>query len=199
MFRTFAYVVLLAAQLNPSLTPQKAPQPALPKIDENACPFEGCQFGKWTALRSVPLYSTWKPDRKILRHIAKGEAVTALTGINIVLEPMEIEVTAPMPEYGLEPGDMVFGYMNHGEGVFSAWFKGYWVEEFDGSGVQSPDGSGCLRDCRAVLRKEGRSEWWVKIRTKDGVIGWVKDTGSFDGKDVLAGSSMLSQTTRSRC
>lgn len=188
MFSILASVLLLAAQLNPALTLQKVPQPALPKINENACPFEGCQFGKWTAQQSVILYSTWKPDGKVVRTVAKREAVTALTGIYVTFEPAQIEVTAPIAQYGLKPGDTVFAYMNLGEGFFNAWFNGYWVEEFDGSGVKYPDGEGCSRNCNAIMRKPGRSEWWVKIQTKDGVVGWTKNVEDFDGKDALAGS-----------
>jgi len=59
MIKILVLLALFAApQLDPSLTPQKAPKPALPKIDEKACPFEGCQFGAWTATDSVQLYST---------------------------------------------------------------------------------------------------------------------------------------------
>jgi len=64
------YLLLLAPQLNPALTPQKAPQPALPKIDQNACPFEGCQFGTWTAREQVQLFSTWKSGGKQVATIA---------------------------------------------------------------------------------------------------------------------------------
>jgi hypothetical protein len=177
-------VVLAVPQLNPELTPQRAPQPALPKIDENACPFEGCQFGAWTANDQVQLYSTWKTDRKPVVMVAKGEAVTAVTGIHITFEPSEIQVTAPMPDYDLKPGDTIFGYRNYGEGYFSAWFNGYWVEQFDGSGISSPDG-GCNRNCTAKLVKPGRMEWWVQIKIKDGTIGWTKETEKFDGKDAL--------------
>jgi hypothetical protein len=81
----------------------------LPKIDEYACPFEGCQFGKWTASERVQIYSTWKADRKALGSVEKGETVQALTGIHITFEPEEIQVTAPMPQYRLKPDDMVFG------------------------------------------------------------------------------------------
>ena len=46
MFKIIVLVMLLAApQLDPSLTPKKAAKPGLPKIDEKACQFEGCQFG----------------------------------------------------------------------------------------------------------------------------------------------------------
>jgi hypothetical protein len=181
-------LALAAPQLAPELTPHKAPKPALPKIDENACPFEGCQFGAWTAREKVQLYSTWKDDRQPLGEVQKGEEVTAVTGIHITLQPFEIQVTAPMPDYDLKPGDTVFGYMNYGEGVFSAWFNGYWVENFDGSTVVGPADSGCRRNCTAKWIRDGRVEWWVKIKTKNGTVGWTKETAKFDGQDALAGS-----------
>ena len=177
-----ALILLMAAQLDPALTPQKAVKPALPKINENACPFEGCQFGAWTATDDLQLYSTWKEDRKPVAKLSKGAPVTAVTGIHITFEPDEIQVTAAIAQYGLKPGDTVFGYMNLGEGFFNAWFNGYWVEDFDGSGV---DGFGCERKCNAKLLKAGHSEWWVEIKTKDGVIGWTQETTKFDGKDAL--------------
>lgn len=177
-------VVLLALQLSPELTPHKAAKPALPKVDENACPFEGCQFGAWTARDGVQLYSTWKPERATVATVTAGEAVTAVTGVYITLEPLEIEVTAPMPNYGLKPGDIVLGYMNVGEGFFNAWFNGNWVDEFDGSGIATSDGSGCQRNCNAKLAKAGRNEWWVEIKTKGGKTGWTKESDKFDGRDA---------------
>ncbi|HEX5234627.1 MAG TPA: hypothetical protein VFW25_04775 [Silvibacterium sp.] len=185
MLPTLGYILLLIAQVNPALTPHKAAKPALPKIDENACPFEGCQFGKWRAREAVPIYSTWKSDRKVLSTVRQGEGVTALTGVDITFAPGEIEVTAPIASYGLKPGDVVFAYQNLGEGFFNAWFKGYWVEDFDGSGVKYLNGSGCSRNCNAVERKTGRSEWWVKVKTRNGLVGWTKDGEQFDGKDAL--------------
>ena len=183
MLKIIVLLMLLASpQLDPSLTPQKAPKPTLPKIDEKACPFEGCQFGAWTASDHVQLFSTWKEDRKPVGTVSKGEAVTAITGVHITFEPSEIQVTAPIADYGLKPGDTIYGYMYKGEGVFSAWFNGYWVEDFDGSGVAD---AGCSHKCNAKLLKEGRVEWWVEIKTKDGIVGWTKDTDKFDGKDVL--------------
>ncbi len=181
--------VLIAAQLDPALTPHKAPKPTLPKIDRNACPFEGCQFGQWRARERIQLFSTWESGRKPIRTLRKGESVTAVTGIYITFEPTQIEVTAPIPEYGLRPGDMVLGYMNIGEGFFNAWLKGNWIEEFDGSGIVTPDGSGCRGKCNAKLVKPGRGQWWVEVKTKDGVIGWTRDGNKFDGSDALAAPS----------
>lgn len=175
-------ILLVAPQLDPALTPQKAPRPSLPKLNENACPFEGCHFGAWTATEDLQLYSTWKKDRKPVAKISKGDSVTAVTGIQITFEPDEIQVTAPIPEYSLKPGDTIFGYMSLGEGFFNAWFNGYWVDDFDGSGVE---GLGCERECNAKLLKAGHSEWWVEIKNKDGTSGWTQETTKFDGKDSL--------------
>ena len=191
MFLALTSVAAPAGQLDPSLTPQKSPKPTLPKIDYKACPFEGCQFGKWTAVQPVPIYSTWHAKRKLLRNLEKGEGVTAITGIHITFEPSEIKVTAPMPQYGLKPGDTVFGYMNLGEGFFSAWFNGTWVGEFDGSTIEGPEDSGCRRNCTAKFLKPGRVEWWVQVKMKDGTIGWARDGDKFDGTDALAGSPGL--------
>jgi hypothetical protein len=124
-----------------------------------------------------------------LQWLRKRESVTALTGVHVTYEPDDIEVTAPMPQYGLVPGDRVSGYENLGEGFLNAWFKGQWVEEFDGSGIEAPDGSGCVRQCTAKLIKPGRFEWWVKIRTRRGLVGWTKDTDKFSGKDALGPGS----------
>jgi hypothetical protein len=86
----------------------------------------------------------------------------------------------------LKPGDTVFGYMSIGEGFFNAWFNGYWVEEFDGGGIQTPDGSGCRFHCNAKLLKAARSEWWVMIKLKNGTIGWTREGNKFEGSDALA-------------
>jgi hypothetical protein len=174
-------VVSLLFQLDPSLVPHRAPRPTLPKIVRNACPFEGCQFGRWVARERVPLYSTWQRTRTVVRTLDKGQVVTAVTGIHITYAPSEIRVTAPIQEYGLQPGDRVFGYMNVGEGVFNAWFNGSWVDGFDGSRVEP----GCVRNCAAVLVRPGRFEWWVQIDVDGGVTGWTRQTDRFDGKDAL--------------
>ena len=172
----------LLIQLDPSLVPRKALRPALLKIDQHACPFEGCQFGKWTVRQNVTLYSTWKRNRTLVGTLRKGQVVTAITGINITFEPSEILVTATIDQYHLKLGDRVFGYMNLGEGFFNAWFNGFWVDVFDGSSVAP----GCTRDCRAKVVSPGRVEWWVQIKFANRLDGWTKQTDRFDGKDALA-------------
>ena len=186
MVPVFLPILLLAFQLSPALTPTKTPKPVLPKIDQNACPFEGCRFGKWIVHEPVQIYDTWKSGRKLLGTLAKGEQVTAVTGIHITFQPAEIQVTAPIREYNLKPGDTVFGYMSIGEGFFNAWFNGFWVEEFDGSGIQTPNGEGCRHNCNAKLLKATRSEWWVMVKMTNSTVGWTKEGNKFEGSDALA-------------
>ena len=57
-----------------------------------------------------------------------------------------------------------------------------------GSGRTKFDGGkiapGCLRNCNGKLLKPGRTEWWVKMRTKDRAEGWTKDASNFVGQDA---------------
>jgi len=181
--RTLILIAILLAQLDPSLVPRKLSRPTLPRVDEHACPFEGCRFGKWTVRQDVALYSTWKRNRTVVGRLRKGQVVTATTGINITFEPSEILVTAPIPQYNLQPGDLVFGYMNVGEGFLNAWFNGFWVDLFDSSAIAP----GCVRNCAGKFVKPGRYEWWVRIRFGDRLTGWSNQTDRFDGKDALGG------------
>lgn len=40
---------------------------------------------------------------------------------------------------------------------------GLWVDDFDGSSIAP----GCNRNCKAEIVKQGRTEWWVQIRTRE--------------------------------
>lgn len=92
-------------------TDKSAPQtPSLPVIDYDACPFEGCTFGKWIVNRNSMVFSSWKADRKPVFTLKKGEVVTGLTGVHITYEPDRIQVLKLIPELRLEPGDIIFRY-----------------------------------------------------------------------------------------
>src|SRR5437016_3815380 len=45
---------------------------------------------------------------------------------------------------------------------------------------------GCQEDCNGHYLELGKSEWWVRVRLKDGRTGWVQVTDNFDGTDALA-------------
>lgn len=165
-----------------------AQAPQLPVVDYKACPFEGCTFQKWIVTRDTPVFSTWRDDRKALgTTLKKGEIVIGLTGVHITNEPDRIAIRQPIPELHVQPGDIIFRYMEHGEGSCDLWAKGQWQKDYDCSFVTEPDRSGCLRDCAAVVTSQGKKDWWVQVKTPQGAIGWSKVGNQFDCMDSLAG------------
>jgi hypothetical protein len=160
--------------------------PDLPRVDENACPFEGCQFGRWIALRQVELYDTWRSSRKPLRRIQMGDTATAITGVHVTYKPDQIRIMKPIPGLKLQPGDTMLRYMYCGEGAADIWAKGTWMPcaEIDTTELS---GFGCREDCVARVIVNGRKTWWVQIRANHGTVGWAIVTDNFDGTDALAG------------
>ncbi len=170
----------------PYIAPYTAmPQPpALPKVDLNSCPFEGCQFGKWTATAKVVIYSSWESTRKPVASLAKGNEVTALTGVSVVFEPGKGVFNRDVPMYGASKGDPAYMYQNCGEGEVDLWVHGRFLKcadlKFSWHGVE-----GCRKDCDGRWLSMGRSEWWAQIRLKNGTTGWVLVNDNFGGVDAL--------------
>jgi hypothetical protein len=162
-------------------------EPSLPVIDYNACPFEGCTFRKWVVAHDSTIFSSWKSDQKPVSTLKKGEVVTGLTGVHITYEPDRIQVFKSIPELHLQPGDIVLRFMYRGEGFADIWVKGQWKKEYDCSFVTEKNGSGCLRDCPAKVITDGKKDWWVRLKSTKGIIGWAKVTDQFDCMDSLGG------------
>ena len=164
-----------------------SPEPSLPVIDYKACPFEGCTFRKWLVTKDVVLYSTWKDERRLIATVKSGQVVTGLTGVHITLEPDRVQVLQPVPELHLQPGETILRYMYRGEGFADIWAKGQWRREYDATFITEMNNSGCLRDCAAKVVAEGRKDWWVRVKTSEGLIGWAKAEDQFDCMDSLGG------------
>jgi len=177
--------VLSAGQVVSDKSP--AHGPSSPVIDYNACPFEGCTFGKWLVVRDTAILSTWKDGRKPVATLAKGDIVTGLTGVHITYEPDRIKVFKSIPELRLQPGEIILRYMYHGEGFADIWVKDHWEKNYDCTFITEKDGSGCLGDCVAKVVSEGHKDWWVELKTAKGSIGWAKAEGQFNCMDALGG------------
>ena len=180
------FAPVLATEQAPSAKPTTH-EPPLPVIDDKACPFEGCTFGKWLVVRDTTIFSTWKDERRPLTTLRKGDVVTALTGVHITYEPDRVKVFQPIPELHLQPGDVILRYMYHGEGFADIWVKGQWKKQYDCTFITEKDGSGCLRDCVAKVVTEGKKDWWVQLKIARGAIGWTKSDGQFNCMDSLGG------------
>jgi hypothetical protein len=187
---TALFVIMAAPMIvygQPAAAGTAAPEPALPVIDVNACPFEGCRFGRWLVTSKTTIYDTWRRNRKIQGRLEKGTIVTALTGVHITQRPDRIKVTKAIAALGVRPGDFILRYMYIGEGFADIWVKGRWHKEYDCSFVTETDGSGCARDCSARVITAGRKEWWVEVKDPTGAAGWTKVEGQFGCMDALGG------------
>ena len=165
-----------------------ATAPALPYLDRDACPFEGCTYREWTARKSAVLYNTWEVKRHQVARISVGEKVTAITGIVITFRPGTIRMDRDLPQQGLRSGDTVLVYTNLGEGFAKVWFKGRFYSEFDITFAAWPDHAACGgAKCIAAFTDVGKSAWWSQVKLQSGRIGWVEmDKAEFDGIDQLA-------------
>lgn len=177
-----------AALQSPPYTVQ--PAPALPFFDWNACPFEGCTYGKWTADARIDVFDTWKPNRKRVATLLPKTVVTGLSGVAITYKPGVIRLNRDIPQDGLRRGDTILTYTYRGEGFSAVWFKGRFYREYDISFAKWPDGTGCRTDCAATYVDLGRKSWWAKVKMGSGAVGWINmDTAKFEGVDMLAFSA----------
>jgi hypothetical protein len=188
-------------------------QPALPYFDWKACPFEGCTYRQWTALKPVVVYDTWKQPRRPIAKLAPGGKVRALRGVVITYRPGVIRMDRDWPESGLKRGDTILTYAYGGESAWAAWVHGRYDPELfippakrpevvpacrvdgycamDRSAycfMQCAGGPGCLGgDCAATQLDLGNKAWWAEVTLPSGRTGWINvDPSAFQGIDLLA-------------
>ncbi|MCX6544001.1 MAG: hypothetical protein NTV05_06250 [Acidobacteria bacterium] len=177
-----------------SLHGQRA-KPPVPYEDIGACPFEGCVYRAWTANAPVSVRSDRKASAPVVYAISRGEQVTALTGVVVIVKPGRVQFPKAVTlrtasgSLSVAPGQTLFLLTYRGEGFFKAWFEGRMYDELDGTifynGVCDFEPARCTG--KIVERTE--SIWWVQVRNRRGQTGWTRDVGKFDGKDALDGKA----------
>jgi hypothetical protein len=168
-------------------------RPTMPLEEAGACPFEGCQFGAWTAREAVVARRSRSTSAARSFTVRKGETVTALTGVLVITRPGRVEfrerTDLPTAEdtITVAPGDTLYLLGYRGEGFTDAWFKGRTYHEVDGAMAFF----NALCDtrperCTGRVVEHQQSTWWVQIRNGAGLVGWTNQTDAFDGKDAFA-------------
>jgi hypothetical protein len=170
----FAAVIICAAMLGSSQGQTSVAVPSLPVYDWGTCPGEYCGYREWTVREAVPVYDTWKAERRVVARLAAGERVTGITGVVITFKPGLIRMDRDLPEQHLARGDTILTYGYSSEGYSAVWFQGRYRDEFDISFAKLPDGSGCGNDhCAATFLDLGKKSWWAEIKLLSGRTGWV--------------------------
>lgn len=176
---------------NPSAAkPVDISEPALPVVDDNACPGKDRIVSNWKVGGEAPAYNSWQSNRTQVRTLWIGETVTILGSLQVIYEPDRVLVTKPIPELSAQTDDVVLRYSDYGEGFAKVWAKGEWHDEYY-LAAKEMSGAGCQNQCNSIVVKNGIREWWVEIRNSSGHTEWVLgtrsthgdfwDSGSFDG------------------
>jgi len=132
------------------------------------------QYGTWTARAPVSLYT--KVNGALMkRQIQKGDRIIALSG-EVHAIPRKGTVTKVYEsdeKQGVHIGSIVYFLYPLGEGAAKVWHEG-----------KSKNGSMDL-----TIQFESADTgiktwvWWVEVRMRDGVIGWLKNPSGFEGMD----------------
>jgi hypothetical protein len=154
-------------------------------VDKGACPFECCTYRMWKTEKTTIAYALPNKHSKRVGTFKTGSRVRALTG-EVRTEPSRFIVKKPQGKY--KPGDVLWVYTPVGEGFYKIWFKGRMYQEeltyMSGPFERSMPTCEETPDCWGKLDKELRVEWWVKIKSADGWIGWTNQAENFGNKDA---------------
>lgn len=146
--------------------------------DIGECPFEGCVYREWIATEKViARVSPYHHAAEAFR-IDDGEWVTAVTGEVVTKSPGLAVLAGELTRYcgqaelRLHRGTEIHLYSYHGEGSWLAFYKG---EPCDGIAIDEEE-----------LRMQPATEWWVKVVSSSGAVGWVLADKNFDNWDQLS-------------
>lgn len=153
-------------------------------VDRGACPFECCVYRRWVTRTTPPIYASPSARAPKIAALHAGEAVQALTGF-VRTKGVKFRVTKDHGNY--RRGDTIWVYTSYGEGVFLVWYEDRMYQESLGF---SPYGGGAGKRCENTqfcwgeLERELEFEWWVKVRLKDGRIGWTNRARDYGNTDA---------------
>lgn len=176
----FAALVAAASQTSVPKS-GKSPAPKLPVVDSDACgsPNPSIYSGEplpFELEADDRLYSSWQDSRVLVRSLPRGTKATRIGAVNIIREPDRGVITGEVDQ-SLRPlaqGDEVLGYGLHSDGLVSFWGKGVWFTEYvDNIAFKDACGFADKSECHVNITKPGVQEWWMQLKTSDGVTGWI--------------------------
>jgi hypothetical protein len=158
-------------------------QPKIPFIQHDVCPFECCQFGKWTAKSLLKAHEEENDNAGIAFTIKPGEEFSALRGNVHITKLGKLVIEKPFGSFVKDDNVYVLSY--RGEGFYDLWYKGK-ILNLDSDNLDKVWSNSSLVNYPNFT-------WWVLVRNKEGKQGWLRlrnitDSGfqieeQFDGAD----------------
>jgi hypothetical protein len=197
---TFPSAILAAGLCALAVPPvlQSSPRaddgPPVPYEDVGACPFEGCTYREWVAQDVVAVRSARQAGAPVIYRLAKGEHVTALTGVVVTLKAGRVQfreavsLDTNLGPLHVEPGETLFLLTYQGEGSFKAWFRGKLYASLDGTTFYNGACDGRPFLCKGKIVEQTQSVWWAQLRDARGQVGWTDEAAKFGGKDAYGDS-----------
>ena len=172
-------------------------QPRLPFTDDGACPFEGCQYGEWTAGARVVARRDANINSPVVFAIQSGEKITTLSGKvitrqlgivkmlkRVVFDEVETG-TVPYTSLKVEvpAGAVLYLLHEEGEGYCLYWYNGATHSQDLYAETVHKGNDDFPWDVISLPR----TEWWVNVKNHNGRTGWALNPRDFRGMDALGG------------
>lgn len=149
-------------------------------IAKGACPFECCQYGRWTVLKDTILVAA-PGSKRTIGMAKKGSRATGLTGeVHLKPEPVVVVFDGVLPK-----DSIVFILDSGGEGSGRVYAKGKIIDTFLWYAEYCLDPSEvCWGETLLPPNERKKPVWWVKVRLPNGLTGWTDQTENFGGMDA---------------
>ncbi len=167
MIRIIIALSLFCAVFLCSIVYAQDDKPNVPYIQNNVCPFECCQYGKWIAKSRLKAYKTEGDSSTIAFTIKPGEQFTAIKGNVHVVKLGIVVITESFDIFS--KGDNVFVLSYKGEGFYDVWYKGKVlkdIEQFWPDELSKQTGKSRSKQLPEMI-------WWVLVKNEAGKQGWL--------------------------
>jgi hypothetical protein len=147
----------------------------IPRIVENVCPFEGCQFGQWIIEDTIKVFENEGDTTSTKFILTPDDTITSISGNIHYVNFGEVLITETFDNFIANDTLII---LRCSEGEFTAYYKGEYIftDIFWPMKYYDSEDDGEIYDKsrhKGILLKRPNFNWWVKIIFNNDE-GWLK-------------------------